>query len=993
MGHESNRSASRVAGFFRALLGRPGRRKTPAEGAPDDSTVGALHGSVGGAPAGASRVALIVVHGVADQVAGETARSVVDLLVANTICDDSPDGTHPPRRVRYASVGTDSLTLAVPPLQPSSHAPAPRADATPTTWDRPIGKSFKQSLKSDFYRQDWQADGKARAQPATRGFDLGLQRTDYLLTKARDNHPVTEAYDTGVATVRRTDAEGSTKSVDVYEMYWADLSRLSGFIPRIVTELFTLVFRFSKLGRGTVQAARSSFGDHAPFSWKLLDVLQTWLDWLFVNGLALLFAQLGMLALVIVPFSMAIGHENAVRLGFGVALVFVGALWFVYHRSRTGRLPSQRSIAVAATAAGLALLFVESTGAWLPPVLWLALLTLAFNSLLHVADDRFPFTHKSGMFLWLAVSLASIGVFVLFLRSRTNPLSLEHWVQGALFGFEVILQAIKSWWIGGAVLVVVWWCAGWAASRRRGHEASASVATGRIGLFVSLAAFVVMCMAVWALGSAPLEASVSSANIRYDHPQIFRTAEFERGTSDARALADKFRSKPAGPAKGLACTCNAPQPRLAEGARLVVQPSALVCVCPAPGLEPDANSAASFLKFRYEDSTASFSVVAALLLVLLLYLVAMVVPSVLAELELIKVRFRTIGRRKAGAAVNAANELRAAVATRNLGRWLTGGFRHGDRAVEILVALASLGAVGVGIDLLMGTAEGSRAVGHPGGFFGFVSEIMSRFREDVVPPVAYFSQELLKPLVLSVAGVAAALTAFGGVLSRYLPGLRAPLDVALDVDNYLREFPRKAIPRARIFSRYFALLVHVAELKYDRIVIVAHSQGTVISAELLRFLDSRIRDNSNGARGLSDWLPEVRLVTFGCPLRQLYAARFPSMYGWVLKNNGSFTGPTAADIGAARWTNGYSSGDYVGRWLWSSPADPDPVGSPMTDTVHGMELGRADAYSRFVPMPPLAADLKKLTEIEMCVGFGAHTHYFDIDQQSVAWLIDFNIAD
>ena len=75
-------------------------------------------------------------------------------------------------------------------------------------------------------------------------------------------------------------------------------------------------------------------------------------------------------------------------------------------------------------------------------------------------------------------------------------------------------------------------------------------------------------------------------------------------------------------------------------------------------------------------------------------------------------------------------------------------------------------------------------------------------------------------------------------MSKYLPALRGPLDIALDVDNHFREFPRTSIPRARIFSRYAALLRHVADGGYDRIVIVAHSQGSVISAELLRYLSS-----------------------------------------------------------------------------------------------------------------------------------------------------------
>ena len=35
----------------------------------------------------------------------------------------------------------------------------------------------------------------------------------------------------------------------------------------------------------------------------------------------------------------------------------------------------------------------------------------------------------------------------------------------------------------------------------------------------------------------------------------------------------------------------------------------------------------------------------------------------------------------------------------------------------------------------------------------------------------------------------------------------ALVDIALDVDNYFREFPRRHIPRARMFSRFHALVL------------------------------------------------------------------------------------------------------------------------------------------------------------------------------------------
>ena len=94
------------------------------------------------------RVAVIDVHGVSDQQPGETARSVVDLLVAS-----APDGTC------YTSASTEDLTLRVAPLppqldaQPLAALAAHAAPATPKGEDRPLMKSLRQSLRSDFQRE------------------------------------------------------------------------------------------------------------------------------------------------------------------------------------------------------------------------------------------------------------------------------------------------------------------------------------------------------------------------------------------------------------------------------------------------------------------------------------------------------------------------------------------------------------------------------------------------------------------------------------------------------------------------------------------------------------------------------------------------------------------------------------------------------------------------------------------------------------------------
>jgi hypothetical protein len=61
----------------------------------------------------------------------------------------------------------------------------------------------------------------------------------------------------------------------------------------------------------------------------------------------------------------------------------------------------------------------------------------------------------------------------------------------------------------------------------------------------------------------------------------------------------------------------------------------------------------------------------------------------------------------------------------------------------------------------------------------------------------------------------------------------------------------------------------------------------------------------------------------------------------------------------------------------------------MVNTVGHDPFGRVDAYTGFNPTPPAEAHLHEAREVEVCLGLGAHTHYFERDQTTVAWLIDY----
>ncbi|WP_156895787.1 hypothetical protein [Massilia putida] len=182
-------------------------------------------------------------------------------------------------------------------------------------------------------------------------------------------------------------------------------------------------------------------------------------------------------------------------------------------------------------------------------------------------------------------------------------------------------------------------------------------------------------------------------------------------------------------------------------------------------------------------------------------------------------------------------------------------------------------------------------------------------------------------------------------VGRTFARMRVAIDTAIDVDNWLRERPVGQTPRLRIMARYVSLLRHLQQEGYERIVVVGHSQGTVITVDLLRYLKAR------GAPLLKQLGP-IDLLTFGSPLRQLYAARFPALYGWVLDLSHDQAKRQAR---LCSWTNGYGSGDYVGRNLWNRmvPAQPWQCGTGQ------------DPY-------------------EFCTGALAHTHYFDERAPDVA---------
>jgi hypothetical protein len=254
--------------------------------------------------------------------------------------------------------------------------------------------------------------------------------------------------------------------------------------------------------------------------------------------------------------------------------------------------------------------------------------------------------------------------------------------------------------------------------------------------------------------------------------------------------------------------------------------------------------------------------------------------------------------------------------------------------------------------------------------FGLIAIRYLRTYNNMVVPFA-------EALATVVGGVAVGVLAFGGRLSKLALGLRTGVRVGLDVDNWLQEHPKGTNPTARICARYTSLLRHIGQWRneknegYDALVIFAHSQGTVITADLLRFLNVEANATEGG---FSQYDPALQglttmptyLLTVGCPLQQLYGLRFPYIYGYADKT--APDSPNPADLGLTRWVNAYRTGDYVGRNLWSHD-----------DGSHD------DKYD------PRKRLITKSRE-EFAVGPGAHTHYWDKTADVVAEQLDAIIA-
>lgn len=819
------------------------------------------------------RVAVVAVHGIADQRAGQTVREIARMLCHGG--DGEP---------RYVQGEMHEVLVPVEKLEPGPAAeagqPAPSGAPKGANRNRP-GAPSGFFATQQFAVPPLSNATPAAASPEAEAKDLGLAMNDYLLGQLQ----LAEGdalYESTRASLRRRE---DGRPVDVYEMYWADLSRLGEGGLKALTSLYQLFFHLNTLGAGVVDQV--SLSVRGGFRWRLLQRLHAWMAWLMQVPMALL--QLCMLMLVLfgalglAAAPDAQGQLLAALFGAGsIVLAALGVMGWMKARSPAGRGGLALFFGLLSVGSlGLAV-FSLNTVVWLHHIFFGAsVLAVALAGLW--MTERYSAVARGVRLPGRVLVIATAAGVWMAGRSLLGEVTaqFEWMIAAALNVGECLIAAALLVWAVFVLVQIVALVLGLWLGQALDAAGRASMRTARLALVGSSGLFAMLSLVLWSVISYVVGHSRAMSEVLY---------------------APLF---------------------LGEGYR----------------------SAAIFVESHIQSLGAFFTPLVFAFILLLSAVLLVLLPSLIEEI------MPTANLDRKGLKPGTPDW------SKRLGAWLGGGIRWLNLAAKYLVPPGAI------IGSLLYLAFIVRLFAPQSIFAGGLVETISGYLE-------YLQGESLVDAGKWLAGGALTIAALGSRFTDTFGRLRVAIDAVLDIDNYFADPPNQQPPRARIFSRYASLLAYLRDKGYARIVIVSHSQGTVISADLLRYLHVQGR-----LLEFTGSIP-VSLVTVGSPLRDLYAERFPLLYRWMGSNAGGFAtaSPSAADIGAVEWVNAGRAGDYVGRFIWT----PQDDGRRFRIALTG-EDGRVVANR--------AGD-----RTEFCLGAGAHTHYFSNDAVALAVEIDRLIA-
>lgn len=894
------------------------------------------------------RIAVIAVHGVANQAPGDSAEAIAALLLSRSEGEVRKKQCYEPFQARTiyvplapacAGAVTSDFVRATP-IDGVDHSQntkpkEPKGPKELGFWRKVTKRVIDFFSVSGFQesRTGYRATLQEAAQTG-KGADAGLIYMRSLLGSYR-GQAGRQSYKTLRLEGKRCDANGAAgPSVDIYELYWADLSQLGSGPVRAFSSLYQLVLHVSELGRRGLEDGFSEFGTDK--RWKRLVKFQE---------------------LAVRQLTVAIPLFNVVLLVTLLSAVMVRV---------AGGSGTDENVS-------------ETNG----PLFWSAIIGAVFLAV--AGAYQIAGRWRQSLREWWLIPIvsvfagAAIGYLVVRLTGHPNLVLLaEGWIV-ALFGVDAVLKkydrvrpgALGSGRMIMLVTVVLFAAALFVATRPDPHHREVEYAAlwtlQILNLLLMIFWILVVLSAAYAslLGDSIVRSLSGDACARAN--AALRTSRLSLAISAGAMLGilvivwSGLTAWGVAHVKAFDCMQATMFPPLSGLGWILAEPSTLSRWLG----ESTQCGTATFGTLSYFRAVLLMGVTSGLPLSLflitlcLLLLVWMAMPSARYEGE------------SPSMCTNAESE--------KAGIWLS-------RGLDATKVVARLWWAAVFVVLLVfGIGDFAARQGWELGIF--------RHSKNLALPI-------LGGIGTLVAASAAALVYW------FVKVGGSALDVVLDVDNYLRELPRDAPPRALIAERYASLLRYVTHDRgrtnrpYDSIIIVAHSLGALITCDLLRFFVSENAsdrgDTALEPLGFGEKKQEgkplipIRLFTMGNPLRQLLNRFFPHQYRWVREKpdnampsvvssplDSLSSSPSADALGVESWTNAYRSGDYVGRGLWKDEWFKRTEGQKKEDGPYPQSIKVYDDGRRF----------------EMCIGLGAHTHYWDETAPDIRDRLDLLIVE
>jgi hypothetical protein len=864
----------------------------------------------------AKKVAVIAVHGISDQKPFESARAIADLLLNYT---DSTQSQYKHFQEKFLRIGVEPLKArAIIETEPIPNKGIVRK------WSKRLSRRVIVRILNLLQSPDER--GVYMSQLMMGRFKnptAPISEPSYVFMRDQVSaYKQKSVYESICLEGEVRNAEDPTlppTQVHVYEMYWADLSRLGSGFVRIFGELYQLLFHLGSLGRQSIDLTRieNQNTDTAINIWALYSDAQAWT----VRFLNLFFPILNLFllvaALMSLPSHVPELYANWVAAGSTLFFAVLGIGYLRLEYRKAGWIQGLMLCLLAGIGGAFALKSITDGSPW--PVLfayqWLAVeWSVLIGTIIVFLLIRPYGRHRPGatrFAIAVGIPISAIAIWVLW----TMPNSPEGITFASLRMIEIIYSILLWGWfffLGFyfATLLIGVIAIGFNISKQtQGFLQSSSAVRRRRAIRTAMVA--ALSVALPTLLFSLLTLSLWAAFARVATPLLPTTAIY----------------KPLWFFKTV-------QPLFAP---------------------------ADFIHALtvFSGSNQALTIIFCTLLATVIVLGAMV-PEVLTEVFPPKAKHHN----------NNFSE--------GLGRWLNFGFWMMFQVAGGIIVCSVIPVL-----ILWGTINGLLFL------YGWITP---------VPTVVDFwsMENLLNLAAVFLTASATSLIAFGERLDKLSIGFRGVLDAILDVDNYLRLHPVDDNPSARIYARYVSLLRYLCstdlenQQPYDGFVIVAHSQGTVITADLLQFLKldpdpalTRLQEHRS-----------IHLFTMGSPLRQLYGFGFPHLYHWAI--NETTKAPQTMDLsptlkplpdallGVKTWTNAFRSGDYVGRYLWRH--------DQMLNQWNRLDLpdpwNLRDLKGKTTYLSGDSDSDELVTRREFCLGAGAHTHYWDSTAPEVAKMID-----